>query len=212
MNLFLTRRAMRTLSEELGMSHTQAEKMTNLFRILMTEDIPEKFVGISEADETFVGGQWKNKRHHIRMLGTKKGHGTSKSPVVGVLNRATGKVRVQVLQKRSGKTYWAFIVACLAKDAILYTDGYKMNRGVKAFGIAHEYVDHHRGEFVRGNVHTNGIEGFWGYLKRNLAAIGGIRKDRLYLFIGEFAWRYNHHKLTHQQRCERLLNLLNDYD
>lgn len=189
-------------------SHTQAAKVCHLFRVLMTADIPPAFHGVCEADETFIGGQWKNKRRHIRALGTKKGHGTSKTPVVGVLNRVTGQVRVQVLQKRSGATYWAFIVACLAKDAVLYTDGYKMNRGVKAFGITHDYVDHHHGEFARGDVHTNGIEGFWGYLKRHLAAIGGIRTNRLHLFVGEFAWRYNHRKLSHQQHCERLLTLL----
>lgn len=207
-SLFLTRRTIRTLEHELGISHAQAAKLCHLFRVLMTADVPEPFHGISEADETFIGGQWKNKRRHIRARGTKKGHGTSKAPVVGVLNRATGHVRVSVLEKRSGTTYWMFIRACLAPDAVLYTDGYKMNRGVTAFGIAHDYVDHHRGEFARGGVHTNGIEGFWGYLKRQLATIGGIRRERLPLFVGEFAWRYNQRKLSHEARCERLLRLL----
>lgn len=202
---------MRVIAREAGIGHSQAEKMTHVFRVLMTADVPKPFSGVSEADETFIGGQWKNKRRYIRRRGTKKGHGTSKIPIVGVRNRTTGQVRAKVLRRRTGVTYWQFIRSCLTLRATLYTDGYKMNRGIKNFGIVHEYVDHHHGEFVRGTIHTNGIEGFWGYLKRHLALVGGVRHDRLPLFVGEFVWRYNQRTLTHQQQCDRVLKLLEKY-
>lgn len=190
------------------MAYTRVQKMLTQVREAMCRDVPEPFTGVSEADETFLGGQWKNKRRSIRRLGTKKGHGTSKLPVVGVLNRETGQVRAKILDRRSGVTYWEFIRSCLAEDCLLYTDGYKMNRGVSKYGIAHDWVDHHQGEYVRGEVHTNGIEGFWGYLKRNLAMVGGIRADRLELFVGEFVWRFNYRKLTHEEQVERLLSVI----
>ncbi len=145
---------------------------------------------------------------HIRALGTKKGHGTSKTPVTGVYSRENKQVRVLVLEKRNGKTYWEFIRSCLAEDVTLYTDGYKMNRGVTKYGITHAYVDHDSGEFVRGDIHTNSIEGFWGYLKRNLATVGGIRRERLPLFVGEFVWRFNYRQLSHEDQIERLLKLI----
>jgi len=210
-SLFLTQRAIRTVAREANIGHTQAEKITHLVRILMAADTPPLFSGVSEADETFIGGQWKNKRRSIRRLGTKKGHGTTKIPITGVLNRPTGMVQAKVLWKRTGETYWRFIVSCLTKDSILYTDGYKMNRGIKNYNIAHDYVDHHRGEYVRGDVHTNGIEGFWGYLKRHMALVGGIRRDRLPLFVAEFVWRYNNRKLTHEEQCQKILKLLKNY-
>lgn len=202
---------MRAVAREAGVGHSRAEKMTHLFRILMAADVPPPFSGISEADETFIGGQWKNKRRFIRRKGTKKGHGTTKVPIVGVLNRDTGQVRAKVLRKRTGVTYWHFIRSCLTLRATLYTDGYKMNRGITHFGIIHEYVDHHRGEFVRGTVHTNGIEGFWGYLKRHLALVGGVQRKHLPLFVAEFVWRYNHRTLIRQEQTERLLQLLRKY-
>lgn len=208
---FLVHRAMRAVAREARVGHSRAEKMTHLFRRLMAGDVPARFTGVSEADETFIGGQWKNKRRYIRRHGTKHGHGTTKIPIVGVVNRTTGQVRAKVLRKRTGLTYWRFIRSCLAATATLYTDGYKMNRGIKNFGITHEYVNHHLGEFVRGPIHTNGIEGFWGYLKRHLALVGGVRRKHLPLFVAEFVWRYNHRKLTHREQCERLLQLLKKY-
>jgi len=50
-------------------------------------------------------------------------------------------------------------------------------------------VDHSKGEYSDGKGnHINGLEGFWGYLKRILASKGGIRKDKLHLYLGEFVW------------------------
>jgi transposase-like protein len=192
------------------MSYAKTQKMLTLVRRVMLADEPPPFSGICEADETFAGGQWTNKRRSIRRATkAKHGQGTFKSPVTGVYSRQLKQVRVKVIEGRTGALYWEFVRSCLAPDAILYTDGFKMNRGLaQRFGVSHEYVDHASGEFVRGDVHTNSIEGFWGYLKRNLASIGGIRRDRLPLFIGEFVWRFNYRYLSHDQRVERLLKLL----
>jgi transposase-like protein len=198
------------VAQETGMSYAKVQKMLAGLRKTMLADVPPAFSGICEADETFVGGQWKNKRRYIRRgVKAKSGQGTFKSPVTGVYSRQHKQVRVQVIEGRTGPLYWAFIRSCLAADAVLYTDGFKMNRGLaNRFGVIHEYVDHAGGEFVRGDVHTNAIEGFWGYLKRNLMAIGGIRRDKLPLFVGEFVWRFNYRQLSHEQQVERLLEQL----
>ena len=60
----------------------------------------------------------------------------------------------------------------------------------------------------KGGSHVNGLEGFWGYLKRRLAAKGGIRRERLPLYLAEYVWRYNHRKLSAQEQVRSLLNLL----
>jgi len=212
LDIFLKQRAVQAVSQETGMSYAKTQKMLTFVRRAMLEDEPPAFSSICEANETFVGGQWKNKRRHIRRsTPARSGQGTFKSPVTGVYSRQLKQVRVRAIEQRTGVLYWAFVRSCLTKNAVLYTDGFKMNRGLKnRFGIAHEYVDHDAGEFVRGDIHTNAIEGFWGYLKRNLASIGGIRRDRLPLFVGEFVWRFNYRTLTHEQRVERLLKLLNN--
>ncbi len=66
-----------------------------------------------------------------------------------------------------------------------------------------EYVDKNN----KSN-HINGLEGFFGYLKRQLAARGGIRKNRLPLYLAEYVWRYNNRDLPIEKQIERLLNLV----
>jgi len=205
---FLVRRSTTYVVEQTSLGYCQVVKMLNHLRGVMTADQPERFTGVCEADETFIGGQWRNKRRHIRKRGTKKGHGTSKTPIVGVYSRRTSQIIARVLELRNETTVIGFICSRLGPGAILYTDGYKMNRAVKKYGVRHYYVDHDAGEFVRGAIHTNSMEGFWGYLKRNLASIGGIRKTKLPYFVGEFIWRYNHRKLTRREQKDLLLKLL----
>ena len=75
-------------------------------------------------------------------------------------------------------------------------------------------VRHEQGEYsdCRGN-HINGMEGFWGYLKRMLAAKGGIRQERLPLYLAEYVWRYNHRELEIRDQIKLVLTLLeNSYN
>jgi transposase-like protein len=54
----------------------------------------------------------------------------------------------------------------------------------------------------------NGLEGFWGYLKRKLSSKGGIRRERLPLYLGEYVWRYNYRKLSLKEQKSRLFTLI----
>lgn len=55
------------------------------------------------------------------------------------------------------------------------------------------------------------LDRFWGYLKRKLAEKGGIRPEKLPLYLGEYVWRYNFHKLTLKEKEERLFHFLLQY-
>ncbi len=69
----------------------------------------------------------------------------------------------------------------------------------------HRLVKHSHNEYSdQKGHHINGLEGFWGYLERKLAAKGGIRRERLPLYLGEYVWRYNHRKLPLKEQ-ENLL-------
>ena len=80
--------------------------------------------------------------------------------------------------------------------------------GLATKGYVHRTVEHGEKEYVRGKNHINGLEGFWGYLKRQLASRGGIRRKRLPLYLAEYVWRYNNRKLTIEKQIEKLLNLV----
>ncbi len=56
-------------------------------RTALAQDVPVVFSGIMEVDETYIGGVWRNKRKVVRDTGTKRGRGTTKQPVFGILCR-----------------------------------------------------------------------------------------------------------------------------
>lgn len=90
----------------------------------------------------------------------------------------------------------------------VYTDGLIAYQRPWELGYLHAWVDHAAAEFVRGAVHTQGFDGCWGMLKRELGPIGGVRHVHLPAFVGEQVWRYNHRHVTRGERIAKLLTLL----
>lgn len=191
-------------AEEAGVSLKTAQKMTHYLRTQMLGEELELFSGVIEMDEAYIGGQRKNKKLHIRRIQGKRGHGTDKLPIVGLFSRESGKVFVHVEPKKLDIAYILTTIQERVKPGSqIYTDGFKMYRGISKIGYHHEYVDHAGGEYVRGDIHTNHIEGFWGIMKRKMSCIGGMRRDRLPFFVGEIVWRFNHRdeSLKNQERA-----------
>jgi len=162
-------------------------------------------------DETYIGGQRKNQHLHIRRIQGKRGHGTDKLPIVGLFSRNSGEVYVEVLKRKLDvKHIFTVIEERVQPGSILYTDGFKMYRGLKETLYVHEFVDHLQGEMVRGDIHTNNIEGFWGILKRKLGCIGGMRRQYLPLFVAEIVWKFNHRKVSLLEQEKLLLTLIRE--
>jgi transposase-like protein len=190
-------------------------KTLTLLRIAMTKDLPEVFEGIIEVDETYLGGQMKNKRIKEKFQikaenkGKKKmsGFGTVKQPAFGILCRK-GKVFAKIVSGIEAKDLQPLIEKQVKKGSIICSDTWRGYTGLAAKGYVHRLVEHGKNEYSdkRGG-HINGLEGFWGYLKRKLASKGGIRKEKLPLYLGEYVWRYNHKSLLFKEQEKHLLNL-----
>jgi len=207
--IFLRQRTAASIATETSIGNNRSVRMVNILRVLMTQDIPEMFLGPVEMDETYIGGQRKNKRLHIRRIKAKRGHGTDKLPIMGIFDRDEKKVYVEVMSRKLSMPHiFKTMNERVTSHASVFTDGFKMYRGLTKKGFQHEYVDHDGGEYVRGIIHTNNIEGFWGILKRKLSCIGGMRRDRLYLFVGEIVWKFNHRTNTLAEREQLLLDLV----
>ena len=202
------------LDEYIGIVYEQInEYMRSTYvRIAFQQDIPDVFSGTVEVDETYIGGQWKNKRQSAKAGGSKRGRGTSKTPVFGILCWG-GKVWAQVVPDVEAKTLMPLISRRVEVGSTIWSDTWPSYTGVAAKGYVHRLVKHHKGEYSDGKGnHINGLEGFWGYLKRRLAEKGGIRKERLPLYLAEYVWRYNHRndsiqiqKILIMKQLERLL-------
>lgn len=196
------------ISEETGISRQRVLRALLIVRQVMSKDIPNVFSGTVEVDETYIGGQWKNKRRSQKKTQAKRGRGTLKTPVFGILCR-DGKVWAEIVSDVEAKTLMPLICRQVKPGSVICSDTWKSYTGIAAKGYIHRLVEHSRGEYSdkKGN-HINGLEGFWGYLKRKLTAKGGIRKERLFLYLGEYVWRYNNRRLSNKQKLDKLLGLL----
>lgn len=170
-------------------SYETALNMTHKIRAALME--PEtKLGGIVEVDETFIGGKAKNRHIDRRGLGEGTG-GTGKAIVAGAVRRK-GNVIARVVENVQASTLVEFIrEAVSTKVSLLCTDqwvGYKHLH--KDF--PHATIDHARGQYVVGAIHTNTIEGFWSLIKRGV--VGTFHKvspKYLPLYVAEFQFRYN---------------------
>lgn len=205
---FLRDGTIKCVARECHIAYATAQAVVKNIRTVMTHDVPQSFNGICEADETYVGGAWKNKAIHIRKQGTKRGRGTSKQAIFGIVQREPKRVRVWLVKDSTNRSIMPHIRSRVRTGSSIYTDGRKGYRRLPRYGYIHEWVDHEAGEYVRGNVHTQTVDGYWGLLKTHLDSIGGIRKERLSIFIGEHQWRYNFRHLSRKEQAERIFLLL----
>jgi len=179
-----------------------------LVRQAMASDIPPVFEGTVEIDETYLGGAWRNKRKPDRSKGAKRGRGTSKQAVFGILCRS-GQVWAEVVPNVEANTLLPLLRKRVVTGSIVCSDTFRSYTGVAAKGYVHRLVRHEEQEYSDGKGnHINGLEGFWGYLKRMLAAKGGIRRERLPLYLAEYVWRYNHRKLAIRDQINIVISQL----
>jgi len=206
---FLLGLSSKAVAREAGLGREQVLRALMLVREAMLHDIPPVFEGTVEIDETYLGGTWENKRKSTKAQeSTKRGRGTSKQAVFGILCR-NGQVWAEVVPNVEAKTLLPLLRKRVAAGSIVCSDTFKSYTGVAARGYVHRLVKHDQNEFSDGQGnHINGLEGFWGYMKRMLAAKGGIRRERLPLYIAEYAWRYNHRNMEPKDQINSILQLL----
>ena len=151
------------LARDLGLQQKTAWRLMMALRAEMGKD-SVLLQGIVEADETYVGGKSRKDADRKDGAPRKRGRGTAKDAVLGVVARG-GKVVAQLVPDTKGQTITEFIKKHVKTDASqLITDQY---RGYNAIGkeMAHETLNRSKA-WEPGDVHTNTIEGFWSFVKR----------------------------------------------
>lgn len=158
--LFRVGLSARALARELAVSRQSAWELLHRLRDALKRDVlARKLRGRIEVDETYVGGRHKGKR----------GRGAAHKTIVLGLKVRDGRVRSLVIPSVATAEIHKILKGHVAKGARLFTDELSSYRRVRGLGYRHRRVAHSR-HFVRGQTHTQGIEGHWGHVKPNLVA------------------------------------------
>lgn len=167
----------------IGVSYKTAWYLCHRIRAAMADADAPKLAGTVEADETYVGGKVRGKGH---------GYKGNKAVVVGIVQRK-GEVRLQVVDNTGKATLQGFVKAHIAPQTQnIYTDEHPSYTGIGDTDTRHETVNHSIEEWVRGDVHTNGIESVWSLLKRSInGSFHHVSVKHLDSYLDELEWRQN---------------------
>jgi len=187
----------------LGVTYKTAWFMTHRIREAMREPVlPEKMGGggsTVEADETY----WGKKED------TKKARGgfAHKEQIVTLVER---NGRVRSMHRVKGENLKSILKDQLEQDTHIMTDQAMHYRGLNKLSLhASPSITPSIGEYVRGDVHTNTIEGYFSILKRGLTGTyQHVSAKHLKRYLGEFDFRYNYRTklgFTDKERADAAL-------
>jgi transposase-like protein len=191
------------LHRNLGISYKGAWFMAHRLRYAMAQGpLLDLMKGTVEIDETYVGAK--------RKRGTSKGRpnmDSHKTPVVALVERGTGRVRAFPMMRVTASNLGKAIEANIAHNATMMTDEFSAYKAVaEDASRKHITVNHSKDEYVRGQAHTNTVEGFFSLLKRGInGTFHHVSRGHLSRYCDEFAFRYEHRKTTDGQRADLLV-------
>lgn len=180
------------LSRSIGVTQKSAWFMNHRIRLAMANGGFEKLQGPVEVDETYVGGKKKP---------GKPGRGASgKTPVVGIMERG-GRIVTAVKMNLSQASLTDFIKANVETGAVVHTDAFSGYWKVNMAGYTHRIINHHTGEYVFGETHTQGIEGFWPWFKRTVrGTYVSVEPYHLHRYLSEYSFRHDYRRVDDARR------------
>jgi transposase-like protein len=179
------------LKRTLGVAKKTAWYLNHRIRKAMSDAVAGEpmLTGTVEVDETYLGS--RRRTHGIG----RGNYRQFKQIVLGAVERG-GRLRLSAGIDNKRVNLHGFIRENVADEcANIYTDSLPAYRGIEDENTKHETVDHGKGEYVRGDVHTNTIEGAFGLFKRGLVgSFHQVSRKHLDRYLDEFEFRYNNRK------------------
>jgi transposase len=174
------------VQRETGVTYKTAWRMFNQIRTLLSDGDLQLEGSPIEVDETYMGGRRKGNRGRP-MSGDK-----TKVPVVGIVQR-NGRVIAKHVKNVKAKTLVGLIRKHVVPGSVVYTDEYPAYNTVsKGKRYIHRRIRHASGIYVRGDIHTNTVEGLWSLIKRGIGGVyHSVSPDNLQSYLDEYCFRYN---------------------
>lgn len=175
------------MKRTLGVSIKTGWYLCHRIREAMRCENKEPLTGTVECDETYIGGKIRGRANRYK----------NKAIVLGALQRG-GDIRIRTGKTNSREVLHGFIRENAPNPSRIMTDEWQAYRGIADADTTHETVEHGAKEYVRGDVHTNSVEGAFGLFKR--AIVGSfhqISHKHLDRYLDEFEFRFNNRKNAH---------------
>ena len=190
------------IQRECGVTYKTAWRMFKQIRSMLSEGDDLKLEGPTvEVDETYMGGVRKN------ATGRPPGFDGKKTPVVAIVQRR-GKVIAKAIPEVDHWHLTGLIKKHVTKGSTVYTDESTLYNKVRYLrtedGIPLQYrhrrIKHSGGVYVKGDIHTNTVEGLWSLIKNGIRGVyHSVSPDYLQSYLDEFTFRYNRRHDGNQQ-------------
>lgn len=191
------------LHRMLGITYKSAWFMAHRLREAMREPIsPPKLGGdgaVVEADETYWGVK----------PGRKKYHGMSHKEAILTLVEREGRARSFHVPHVNGETLRPILMKQLKQDTHLMTDEGGQYYHIGPLFLSHQKVNHSAKEYVRGDVTTNTVEGYFSILKRGLTGVyQHVSAKHLKRYLAEYDFRYSYRVKLGYSDADRAIEAL----
>jgi len=189
------------IQRETGVTYKCAWRIFNRVRSLLSDGELQLEGPTVEIDETYYGGRRKGK------AGRPMRGDTAMTPVVAIVQRK-GKVLARAVKDVSAETIHPMIKRHVVPQSVIYTDEFPTYKGISEMrfndgspaNYVHDTVKHSAGEYVRGNAHTNSVEGFWMLIKTGIRGVyHSVSTKYLQSYLDEYSFRYNRRHMGNQQ-------------
>jgi transposase-like protein len=181
------------ISRATGITQKSCWFMLQRLRLALQGEDSGKLSSGVEVDETFIGGKARNMHSDVKARKIQGRRGPMGKAIVAAVLERGGKVRTKVVDRRKKKDLQALVRENVEPKSALYSDALKSYDGLDS-GYAHQVIDH-AVEYVRENVHTNGLENFWSLLKRGInGTYVSVEPYHLFRYVDEQSFRFNNRK------------------
>jgi transposase-like protein len=194
------------LHRTLGVTLKTAWFMSHRIRLAMAQHGLDPLGGagkVVEIDETLQGRVEGSPKH------VGPGYHFSFRNIVLTLVERGGAARSFHIDSATMGTIIPIVRANVAKDTVVNTDEYSVYGRLGEHFTAHHKVNHNQNEYVRGEVTTNTVEGYFSVFKRGMKGVyQHCSEKHLHRYLAEFDFRYsNRAKLgvDDAMRAERAL-------
>lgn len=188
------------LSKDIGVTQKTAWFLNHRIREMFKEKAPQVFDTTCEVDETWIGGKIANRHTIFRKKYSY--NNDNKTAVFAIANRKGKRIFTKVVNAATHEEILPALHENIKPGTTIMSDEAAIYKGLKK-KYDHHLVNHSQQEYVRGEYHTNTIEGFFSLLKRGIIGIyHQVSPKHLHRYCDEFAWRYGNRDAGEADRFE----------